>query len=437
MGATPRITNRERVLLALEDSPQFADQYEIPRRFSQVGLAHRLGMAQSHVSRALSSLLKEGLLLQKRNRVVGERRRVTTYSMSDEGLDSVRDLISEIEHSTVLTTAEDGTLEQVELSHLVERWARKGGKRFPDALSMADLLRESELYDGLPRLESPPDVQIDTPEEDLSSEAIGLHLELAELRRSQGDINAVIDHLGRAANLHFKRGNASGQVRCLLAAASLGAPVTNPQSMIDVVSAIHDPVEKFDSQLMLYDVLASQSNSAAGQVLLSLSNEHPQVQLRLGQVRLRTGEAVNFDDLPEELPGASPLRQSLWLASLLRLKCQFAGRDGSGWPIPSRVEATLSEIGADSRHPHPQLFGELVLSHIVNPVIDNDAKTGMLQSAWEMQPSLPTAGHIGFQLSDFVSKAESMMILIRLQQLFTAAGDLQGADICGKKLDAL
>ena len=84
MGGAPRITNRERVLLALEDAPDFQDQYELPRRFSQVGLSQRLGMAQSHVSRALNTLMEEGIITHKRKRVVGERRRVTTYYLSDE-----------------------------------------------------------------------------------------------------------------------------------------------------------------------------------------------------------------------------------------------------------------------------------------------------------------------------------------------------------------
>ncbi len=77
MGGAPRITNRERVLLALVDAPDFHDQYELPRRFSQVGLSQRLGMAQSHVSRALNVLIEEGLLTHKRKRVIGEHLQFT------------------------------------------------------------------------------------------------------------------------------------------------------------------------------------------------------------------------------------------------------------------------------------------------------------------------------------------------------------------------
>ena len=47
----PRITNRERVLLALEDANEYADRYEVPRRFSQSGLAPHLGISGSLLSR--------------------------------------------------------------------------------------------------------------------------------------------------------------------------------------------------------------------------------------------------------------------------------------------------------------------------------------------------------------------------------------------------
>ena len=71
MDKAPRITNRERVLLALEDAPQYDAQYEVPRRFSQRGLSQRLDMAQSHVSRAIKDLLGDELISQRRRRVTG------------------------------------------------------------------------------------------------------------------------------------------------------------------------------------------------------------------------------------------------------------------------------------------------------------------------------------------------------------------------------
>ncbi len=437
MGQAPRITNRERVLLALSDAPDFEDQYELPRRFSQVGIAHRLGMAQSHVSRALSGLIQENLLTNKRKRVVGERRRVMTYSLSDFGKDKVHDLISDIEHSDVLSIGEEGNLVQVELKDLVNKWFRRGGQRYPDALSLADLLRDAEIHDGLPILESPPEAEESDGEDDLSSEAIGLHLELADLRRSQGDLTSALDHLSRAGGLHRKRGNPVGEARCILAGASLGAPVDNAVDLIAVISQILDPVDRMDCALMLHDVLLSQSPDSVSQLLDELPDNHPEVLLRRAELALRQGEEVTLAGIPKELVGASKLRQNLWAASYARIQCRLAAQSGVGWPIPSEVESILSQIGSRSSQPHPLLYGELVLAQLRNPIISADEKSKLLRSAWELQPPMPTIGHIGFQLSAILPSAEAMIILINLQQKFESLGDESGLRICNERLASL
>ena len=437
MGRAPRITNRERVLLALVDAPDFQDQYELPRRFSQVGLSQRLGMAQSHVSRALNILMEEGIITQKRKRVVGERRRVTTYSLSDEGIELLHDLIENIEQADVLTLGEEGTLEQVELRKLVNIWTRRGGQQYPDALSLAELLREAPIHDGLPLLEAPPETVPQESDDDISSEAIGLHLELAELRRSQGDLNSALDHLDRAAKLHNKRGNPLGQVRCVLAAASLGAQIQNPTSLISAVLEIREPTEMMDACLMLHDALLSSSPESAAELLLELPKDHPEVLLRQAEFALRNGEKISLSDIPKSLPGATGIRQDLWAVSYLRIQCKIASISGVGWPIPTEVDDALARIDNNSKQPHPMLFGELTLAHINNPIFVLDDRKRLLQAAWDMQPPLPTIGHIGFQLASLLPSPEAMILILNLQQKFKSIGDESGVAVCNKRLESL
>ena len=437
MGGPPRITNRERVLLALVDAPDFQDQYQLPRRFSQVGLSQRLGMAQSHVSRALNILIEEGLITHKRKRVVGERRRVTTYSLSSDGIDQLHELIESIEMADVLTLGEEGTLEQIELRQLVDKWTRRGGQQYPDALSLTDLLREATIHDGLPLLEAPPAGVSSASDEDLSSEAIGLHLELAELRRSQGDLASALEHLDRAARLHHKRGNPLGQVRCVLAAASLGAQVENPTVLIDAVATIREPTEKMDACLMLHDAILSSVPDSAANLLNDLPNGHPEVLLRQAEAALRKGESVSLSDIPKSLPGATGLRQDLWAISYLRLQCRVASMTGTGWPIPMEVDSALVTISNDSKQPHSMLYGELTLAHLRNPVLEVEERKRLLQAAWDMQPPLPTIGHIGFQLASLLPSADAIILLINLQQKFQSMGDESGVAVCNKKLESL
>ncbi len=437
MGVAPRITNRERVLLALGDSPDFVDQYETPRRFSQVGLAQRLNMAQSHVSRALNTLIKEGMLLHKRKRVIGERRRVTTYSLSETGIDELHELVEEIQFADVLTLGNDGSLQQIKLEKLVEKWAKRAGQSYPDALSLAELLRGASIHDGLPLLESPPDVVEFDGDEDISSEAIGLHLELAELRRNQGDLSSALDHLNRAGKLHQKRGNPVGQVRCILAAASLGGIIDDPVAIIEIVTSIAEPTEKMDSCLMLHDALLSRHSDLASKLLEELPNGHPEVLLRQAELSLRLGNLVEIDEIPKLLPGAIGLRQILWSANYLRLQCKVANNTGSGWPIPSDVASTLESISNSSKQPHPLIYGELTLAQVKNPTIAKDEKIRLLKAAWEIQPPLPTIGHIGFQLASLLPSAEAMLILIELQHKFESVGDDSGSSVCTKKMESL
>lgn len=437
MGGAPRITNRERVLLALEDAPDFQDQYELPRRFSQVGLSQRLGMAQSHVSRALNTLMEEGIITHKRKRVVGERRRVTTYSLSDEGIELLRELIENIEQADVLTLGEEGTLEEIELRKLVDIWTRRGAQQYPDALSLSELLREAPVHDGMPLLETPPEAVRRESDDDISSEAIGLHLELAELRRSQGDLNSALDHLDRAAKLHNKRGNPMGQVRCVLAAASLGAQIENPTVLISAVAEIREPTEKMDACLMLHDALLSSSPESAVELLLELPNEHPEVILRRAELALRNGEEVSLSDIPKSLPGAKGIRQDLWLVSFLRIQCRIASVSGKGWPIPTEVDSALASISNNSKQPHPMLYGELTLAHINNPIFEKDDRKRLLKAAWDMQPPLPTIGHIGFQLASLLPSPEAMVLLLNLQQKFKSIGDESGVTVCNNRLESL
>ena len=256
MGRMPRITNRERVLLALEEAREHADRYEIPRRFSQSGLAGRLGMAQSHVSRALTGLDEEDLLTSARRRVSGERRRVMTYGLTERGQDIASDLYDEVLAVGVLTEGEDGTLDLVECADLFSRWERRGWKRPADALALSDLLRGIEQHDGHPRMDAPPEITSIDATADLSSETIGLHLELADLRRSQGDDTGAIEHLSRAAELHRKRGSFPGEARCLLAAATLGAPIEEPDRLREAVEGIRDEPLRIESLLILFDSTA-------------------------------------------------------------------------------------------------------------------------------------------------------------------------------------
>jgi hypothetical protein len=101
------------------------------------------------------------------------------------------------------------------------------------------------------------------------------------------------------------------------------------------------------------------------------------------------------------------------------------------------VDSALVTISNDSKQPHSMLYGELTLAHLRNPVLEVEERQRLLQTAWDMQPPLPTIGHIGFQLASLLPSADAMMLLINLQQKFQSIGDESGVAVCNKKLESL
>ncbi len=438
MSKAPRITNRERVLLSLEDAPQYDAQYEVPRRFSQRGLSQRLDMAQSHVSRAIKDLLSDEMISQRRRRVTGERRRVIAYNLTESGSDRTVDLRREMLAAAVLTRASDGTLERLSLRDLLHRAERTGERPPSDALGMADLLRGAEVHDNMPLLEDlTGEAEADEGEPDLSAEAIGLHLELAEMRRRQGDLPSALDHLGRAAGLHRQRGNPAGEVRCLLAASSLGAPVEDATRLRAQIDAIVDVVARLEAYLMLHDAVLAGSPEQAAELLAHLDDshpDHPEVALRLAEATIRRGGIPDLSSLPTELPGGYELRGLLWRANLLRLTSKVAAMTGDGWPDPVEVRDALALIGPSAEHPHALVHGELTLELARNPNLGDDERVAALESSWSMQPPLPTLGHIGFQLAGLCESERRNGVLEQLQQRFLASGDEVGAEVCQARM---
>jgi hypothetical protein len=192
-----------------------------------------------------------------------------------------------------------------------------------------------------------------------------------------------------------------------------------------------------DACLMLHDALLSSVPDSAANLLQELPTSHPEVALRQAEAALRRGESVSLAEIPKLLPGATGIRQDFWAVSYLRLQCRLASMIGTGWPIPIEVESALSSISNDSKQPHSMLFGELTLAHLKNPVLEVDERQRLLQTAWDMQPPLPTIGHIGFQLASLLPSADAMVLLINLQLKFKSIGDESGVAVCNKKLESL
>jgi DNA-binding MarR family transcriptional regulator len=426
------------LLLALEDASSFVDRYELPRRFSQRGLIQLLDMQQSHVSRAVSALLAEGLIDQDRRRVSGERRRVTAYAPTYAGQEFIRTLRKALLAAVVLTPTADGTLNQVTLQSLFQTWERAGWRAPDDTLSINEMLARAAEHDQFKLLDAPAEVeQTADRSDDLSAEAIGLHLELAELRRMQGDLPGALNHLGRAADLHRRRGNTRGEIQCMLAASSLGGRIEDPQRLRSDISTIRDASRRSDALLMLHDVLRKESPAAAHELLLELnakSQSDPEIMLRQAQFEFAQGNIPDLSALALDSTHPDPLRCSLWKASRTLIQVQVASKQDQDWPVLQEALRALHGIGSDSAYPHADLHAHLTLALLAHPELSEPQQSDILQQSWDLNPPLPVAGHIGFNLATRSDSEQSESILSRLERMFAKVGDSAGVGVCRARL---
>jgi DNA-binding MarR family transcriptional regulator len=214
-----RITQVDRLLLALQGSPEHWSAYEYPLAYSQIGLCARLGMKQSQLSRESRKLTHSGHAEVERRRIQGEARRKNGYRLTEVGLAHLDSLLETILAQKVWLMGEAGLPEQHPLKEVLRRW----GAVDHEALALFETLRSAPQHEGLPFLEQETLLRRSTTSlaPDMASELIDALQQLAKMKRDLGEVVAASENLLKAAQLHRKRGFASGELTCLLAASTI------------------------------------------------------------------------------------------------------------------------------------------------------------------------------------------------------------------------
>ena len=116
-------TSRFRVLAALEGSDQPLPSPVIPQSWTREGIATRLGLDPSVVSRHLASLVREGLLESRLYRVegMGRRRKVARHTFA--GATKIRDARANLLSQELVIEVNSGRLERRPLAALTHLWA--------------------------------------------------------------------------------------------------------------------------------------------------------------------------------------------------------------------------------------------------------------------------------------------------------------------------
>ena len=426
-----RLTSRERLLAALEGAVGHLSEYEFPRRYSQPGLVSRLSMAQSHVSRAVKGLESEGLIEHERRRVSGQRRRVMVYLLSAAGRTAVEELRAALLACMVYSPNAEGELQRSSVQELLLEWEQSHRPVPADTFEMLELLRTADEHGGLPIIEPASDAMESAGPADLSSEAIGLHIELAGLRVDAGDAVTAANHLLRAADLHRRRGDQRGELRCLAALSCFGAADEQRMRMLELVRAL-SATQDTRLNLMLHDALWNLDEGVARGLLDATEPQGESVhEVRLRRLRwlLEDGASPDMDSIPIQIY-EDGLRALLWSAQRLALEFLAARGHGKDWPEVSRIEDLLSSL-CDSRQAIlTSTSAELVMEAIEHPLCSTEQQRDWLDRVWACKPPWPLLGHIGFRLAAVSGRDQSREVLEQLRAAFDAAADDAGREVC-------
>jgi tetratricopeptide (TPR) repeat protein/DNA-binding MarR family transcriptional regulator len=82
----PVLTNEEKILLNLQHLISYAEEFEVPPRMTQEGMAKYLGAARPNITRSLKNLQRKGYIDERLAHIIGHRRRKKVYSLTPTGM---------------------------------------------------------------------------------------------------------------------------------------------------------------------------------------------------------------------------------------------------------------------------------------------------------------------------------------------------------------
>lgn len=108
----------DKILMLVSSFSQMKNEWEMPFTLTQQGIADSLNIARCNVSRALTKMMVEGVITERKAHIKGIRRMRNVYLPSTTGLVRVQELSSSLEGMPVPFVTSDGRTEQRTLSEI-------------------------------------------------------------------------------------------------------------------------------------------------------------------------------------------------------------------------------------------------------------------------------------------------------------------------------
>ena len=130
------LTSDKRIILHLHRNRKQFDSFEAPFTLSQDGVAEALGMLRNNVSRSLTQLLKDSLIVERLAHVSGMKRRRKVYTLTPEGERIAADALSRLAGEAVPFKDSAGSLRETRVSAVVD-----GSRGLLDAFTVVEMVR--------------------------------------------------------------------------------------------------------------------------------------------------------------------------------------------------------------------------------------------------------------------------------------------------------
>lgn len=101
MNTLDSLTYREKLILYLKDYINIERNENLPIDITQKGIAERVGMSRTHVSRIVKGLKDENIIKEELSNVKGNKRKLKTYHLTKKGVDKSEDILSELSEMNI------------------------------------------------------------------------------------------------------------------------------------------------------------------------------------------------------------------------------------------------------------------------------------------------------------------------------------------------
>jgi DNA-directed RNA polymerase subunit M/transcription elongation factor TFIIS len=127
MAHKVRVTVKEKILVHLLGFIRFKEDFEVPPKVTQDGMASVIGVRRSHIASALKGLKESEFVTEQKTRIEGQERRKNAYFLTPQGEIEAQRIKGSLMEKEIRVSGEDGTLKEVKISELSKFLGKKMG----------------------------------------------------------------------------------------------------------------------------------------------------------------------------------------------------------------------------------------------------------------------------------------------------------------------